>query len=163
MHVNRNERNEQVMDTYEEIGNYFTIGHIVQFTGLTDRTIRNYLSAGLLTGEKINGVWHFTSEQIEAFVRHPSVRPSILARRNGVVYDFLLNSDKSGHQCCIILDFPGEDSKELSEYFCYSITTGNYHDINFSLDGVSNIPRIILKGDTTEVLRLVNSYYQKGK
>ena len=32
--------------------NYYTLGHIVQFTGLTDRTLRNYISMGILQGEK---------------------------------------------------------------------------------------------------------------
>ena len=42
----------------------YTIANIVQFTGLTDRTIRNYISSGILIGEKTNGVWQFTPEQV---------------------------------------------------------------------------------------------------
>ena len=32
-------------------GNYYCIAHLVQFTGLTDRTIRNYISLGILKGD----------------------------------------------------------------------------------------------------------------
>ena len=147
------------MKIQEQIGNYYTIGHLVLFTGLTDRTIRNYLAMGFLKGEKINGVWHFTSQQIEEFMRHPSVRPSLLARRNGFVYDFMTNPSENSPKCCMILDFPGEDRKILADHFCTSICMDNYHDIDFSFDGVDDIPRIILRGDTKEVLRLVNSFY----
>ncbi len=43
-------------------GNYYLISHLVLSTGLTDRTIRNYIASGILQGEKINGLWHFTPE-----------------------------------------------------------------------------------------------------
>ena len=42
----------------------YTIGQVVMMTGLTDRTIRNYLSLGFLEGEKPDGQWRFTAEQL---------------------------------------------------------------------------------------------------
>lgn len=145
------------MDTTE---NYYLISHLVLFTGLTDRTIRNYISAGILRGEKINGLWHFTPEQVEAFLCHPAVRPSILAKNNGAVYDFLGDTHKSTSEACIIADFPGKSKKELAEFFCYTISNGDYQNIQFSFDGVAKVPRIILKGDTQTVLYLINAYTQ---
>jgi len=141
-------------------GNYYTIGHIVQFTGLTDRTIRSYISSGILQGEKINGLWHFTEEQADAFMRHPAVRPSILAKRNAVIYDFLLNEEKKEPQGCMILDFPAGDEKKLTEYFCYSIGQHDLHDFRFSLDRHGGVTRVILKGHTEELLKLVSDYYR---
>ena len=85
----------------QDCENYYLISHLVLFTGLTDRTIRNHLSAGILQGEKINGLWHFTPEQVEAFVRHPAVRPGILAKNNALVYDFLLDHAKKEPEICI--------------------------------------------------------------
>lgn len=144
-----------------DTGNYYVINHLVLLTGLTDRTIRSYIAAGILEGEKINGLWHFTPEQAENFVRHPAVRPSILAKNNGLVYDFLLDTRKTVCETCVILDVPGSDKKALAEYFCYRINNGNYRNIRFSYDGVAAVPRVILKGDATEVLRLVNEYSQE--
>ena len=140
-------------------GNYYCIGHIVQFTGLTDRTIRSYIANGILQGEKINGIWHFTPEQVDAFMRHPAVKPSISAKNNGLVYDFLLNPSPEEHRCCMILDLPGVDKRGLTEFFCYAIGRENLHDFQFSFDGLDNIPRIIIRGTTREVLHLVNGYY----
>ena len=140
---------------------YYVINHLVMFTGLSDRTIRNYIASGILQGEKINGLWHFTSEQVEEFVRHPAVRPSILAKNNGLVYDFLLDTKKTGQEMCVILDTPCADKKTVAEYFCYSINSGGYHNIQFSFDGVMETSRVILKGDAAEVLRLVNEYNSK--
>lgn len=142
-------------------GNYYNINSIVMISGLTDRTIRSYISSGILEGEKINGLWHFTPEQVEAFLRHPAVRPSILAKNNGMVYDFLLQDKKPHPEACIILDLPGADEKEAAEFFCYAINNDNYSDLQFRFDSVSGTPRIILRGAPDQVLALVNAYYSR--
>ena len=140
---------------------YYTIHHICLFTGFTDRTVRNYISSGILKGKKINGMWHFTPEQVDEFLSNPAVRPSLTAKRNGYVYDFIFNSFRDRHRTCMILDFPGEDEKGIAEYFCNCISTEDYHDINFSFDGAADVPRVILRGDTGEVLRLINGFYDR--
>ena len=142
-------------------GNYYNINSIVMISGLTDRTIRSYISSGILAGEKINGLWHFTPEQVEAFLLHPAVRPSILAKNNGMVYDFLLEDKKQAQETCIILDLPGADEKETAEFFCYAINNGDYSDLQFRFDSVSGTPRIILRGTSAQVLTLVNAYYSR--
>jgi len=141
------------------VGNYYTIGHVVLITGLTDRTIRNYISLGLLEGEKINGLWHFTPEQVQAFVTHPSVRPSIQAKRNAIVHDFMLIPNKEKHQSCLVLDIPERDQKEIAEFFCFAINTGNYQNIRFAFDSQEGTNRVILCGDTEAVLELATKFY----
>ena len=142
--------------------NYYGISQLAMFTGLTDRTIRNYISTGILQGEKINGVWRFTPEQADAFVRHPMVRPSILAKNNSLVYDFLLEDKKKKQEMCLILDIPKGEKRAVAEFFCHAITNDGYRDIKFTFDGVNEMARVILKGDATEVLRLVNEFNAKG-
>jgi len=142
----------------ENTGYYYLIKHLVLLTGLTDRTIRNYISAGLLQGEKINGLWHFSPEQVESFISHPSVRPSILAKQYSVIYDFLLNKQKKECEICLILDNPGKNRKEIAEYFYYHISNNGYQNIHFSYDGVEEGQRVILQGTAEEVLHLVNDY-----
>ena len=144
----------------ENTGNYYLISHLVLSTGLTDRTIRNYISSGILQGEKINGLWHFTPEQVDAFICHPAVRPSILAKNHAAVYDFLLDTKKDDFEACVILDVPGRNRKEIAEYFCYRISTEEFQNIHFSFDGVAAVPRVILTGNAADVLRLVNGFTQ---
>ena len=143
------------------IGKYYVINHLTLMSGLSDRTIRNYLSQGILEGEQINGMWHFTPEQVEKFFTHPSVRSSILAKHNGIVYDFLIEDKRTLKQTCVILDLPGEARKTLGEYFSYTISNGNYRNIHFAFDGVGLTPRVILSGDAKEVLRLLNAYHNQ--
>lgn len=141
-----------------DTGNYYFLNHLALFTGLTDRTLRNYISSGILKGEKINGIWHFTPEQVEEFICHPAVRPSILAKKHGIVYDFLLNTGKEEPQTCIILDIPNKEKKHIAEFFCYRINNGVYHDLQFSFDGYHDTKRVILKGRTADVLQLVTEF-----
>ena len=143
----------------EHIGNYYLISHLTLFTGLSERTIRNYLSSGILKGEKINGIWHFSPEEVEQFIRHPAVRPSILAKQNATVYDFLLDDRKSSCEICMILDIPGKDRKEIAEYFCYRISNGSYQNIRFCFDGMAKVPRVILRGNGSDVMELVNTFF----
>lgn len=147
------------MDESSAIGNYYTIGHLTLFTGLTDRTLRTYLASGILQGEKINGVWHFTPEQAQALITHPTARAAILAKNNAIIYDFLLNEHKTSNQCCLILDLPQSDEQSTIEYFCNSINQGDYHDLQFSFNSVSGMPRVILRGPSQQILALVNGYH----
>ena len=140
----------------------YLISHITLITGLSDRTIRNYIASGILKGEKINGIWHFTPEEVDAFIKNPAVRPSIVAKNNSVVYDFMLNDSKKEDETCVILDLPKCDIKETAEFFCYGISNGDYKDINFSFDGNYKTPRIILRGKPSEVFGLINEYYKSS-
>lgn len=140
-----------------ELGHYYTLSHLTQFTGLTDRTLRTYLSKGILEGEKTNGVWHFTETQLDAFFRHPTVRPTLIAKHNATVYDFLLDTKKPKPRICVILDLPGADRESVSEFFCDAITSRDFHDLHFSFHGVE-MPRVFLSGQPDEILSLVNSY-----
>ncbi len=142
-------------------GKYYTLGELVMFTGLTDRTLRNYLTSGLLKGKKIDGIWQFTCEQVEQFISHPTVRPSIEAKRNSVVYDFLISSEETVGHSCIIMDLPSKDKECANEYFCNQINNGDFQNLKFSLNVPKNKPlRIILKGKTAQILSLINGYYQ---
>lgn len=99
--------------------------------------------------------------KLERFVHHPAVRPSILAKQNAAVYDFLIDSCKTACEACVILDLPGKDEKKAAEYFCYRLRDEGNRNIHFSFGGVADIPRIILKGNASDVLRLMNGYAQE--
>lgn len=136
----------------------YQISQLALMTGLTDRTLRNYLASGILQGEKIDGVWQFTEEQIEQFFRHPSVRPSILAKNNSLVYDFLIEDHAKASEMCVILDVPEQNQDTISAYFCNAISNSDYRNIRFTFDGIAGSSRVILRGNTDDVLELVNGF-----
>ena len=64
----------------------YSINEVAMMTSLSTRTIRNYIAAGFLEGEKVDGAWTFTPEQIEAFTQNKTVKPSIKAKKNAIVF-----------------------------------------------------------------------------
>lgn len=96
----------------------YTIDNLAEMTGLSSRTIRNYLASGQLEGNKTDGVWRFTEEQFSRFLSQDMVRQSVQAKANGRVYDFLLDSRREEAAACVVWDWPvadGETEKEQRE------------------------------------------------
>ena len=150
------------MTFYHDEGTLYTLAHVVLFTGLTERTIRSHITKGFLQGEKINGLWHFTSEQVEAFLCHPAVRPGILAKHHALVYDFLLDVKKKTPQGCMILDLPGYRREAISAFFCTAaqeIHGGGFH---FCFDGIEKTPRVILRGDLRLISDLIDRFLRSS-
>ena len=114
---------------------FFTIDDLSTITMLSARTLRNYIAQGFLAGEKINGAWRFTSEDIEALLNEDFVRQSVQSKNNGIVYDYLLNEAKDESSICSIYDYTDMDPNE-AEIICnrmlYLINTNNYGTIKFS-------------------------------
>ena len=141
---------------------HYTIRDLCMFTGLTDRTIRNYLSNGILQGEMMDRVWYFTQEQAEAFLRHPAVVPSIQAKRNAVVTDFMLDSYKKSEQMCVVWDLPGMHGIETSFFFTNLICNNpNLRNFNYSFEESEKGIRIILKGESKDILPLLIQFAEK--
>ena len=142
---------------------YYTINHIALMTGLTSRTIRNYLKMGLLEGGLINGVWHFTAEQVCAFMERPTVAASIKSRRNSLVYDFLLDEKKRDGEMCTMIDAPATlaEANAISEFFCHTINESFADAIQFAFSFSGSHIRVILKGSERAVLDLLNRYHSR--
>ena len=62
--------------------NKYDLNDLALMTGFTTRTLRNYLTQGLLEGEKENGVWQFTPEQLDRFFSEPFVKEGLRIKEN---------------------------------------------------------------------------------
>ncbi len=139
----------------------YSINKLATITGLTTRTLRNYIKMDILSGEKIDGIWQFDSEQIEAFLNHPMAAPSIRAKRNSIVYDFLADTEKKHNEMCTILDLQADEkeAEEISGFFCNYINQNDMDNhIRFSFERNGKYVRIILKGYQQEILKCLNQY-----
>ncbi len=142
--------------------NNYTINEVATMTGLTTRTIRNYLKAGLINGEKTNGIWTFSSEDYYNLLNNPTIKPSIQAKNNAVIYDFLINDRKKANNICTIIDLYVEDDEanEISQFFCNAINTINDTvDLNFKFEKHGKNVRIILSGTDEIIVEILNKYY----
>ena len=141
---------------------FYTINDIATMTGLTTRTVRNYIKMGLLEGEKVEGIWQFSIEAVSAFMADKNVQPSIQAKKNGVVFDFLADNYKKVNEICTILDFSvsQEEAMEISAFFCRETSKENVGNMKFSFDYNNGIARVILKGTEDFVSEVMKKYYQ---
>lgn len=142
---------------------YYTINHIALITGLTSRTIRNYMKMEFLSGEMINGVWHFTAEQVNAFMSHPTVAPSIRSRRNALISDFLSDDNRNAREMCSMIDVPAtlQEANAVSEFFCHAISADYPDSMRFAFSFNGTNLCVILKGNENSVHDLMNRYHYR--
>ena len=141
----------------------YSINDVAEMSGLSTRTLRSYLKSGVLDGEKIEGVWRFTDEQISRFMENPVVKDCIQSKRNSLVYDFMGNRYKKENEMCVILDLPcsREEAQEVMEFFCSSVNAceacGN---LKLGYSQVNGQTRVILTGAEECVTQVMKDYYK---
>lgn len=137
---------------------FYNIEEVAVMTMLSTRTIRNYIKQGFLDGEKIEGVWQFTAEDIEAFFKNDYVRQSIQTKKNAMVYDYMIDNTKAKASVCSIYDYPVADGKEAEAIYKKleeRINSNEYGSLKFSYEYHKKMVRIILVGDPVEMARLM--------
>ena len=141
---------------------YVTLKELAVMTGLTSRTLRNYIKKHVLQGEMRYGVWRFTVEEVGAFFSDPRVKASMRAKRNAVVYDYLLDNHKSSNEICSVLDFCVDDgeAKKISDFFCSAAGQfENDNNFSFHYEKTGSYVRVILRGSADQVMKIMSSYY----
>ena len=138
----------------------FNLNQLAEITGFTTRTLRNYLRQGLLEGEKIDGNWSFTEEELGSFLSDSFVKQALESKRNAIVHDFLADTDKKQNSICLILDCPvsNEEAMENADFFCKMINE-KVSDVQFVFRNERHMARYILRGSEDSVLSLVKEFY----
>lgn len=139
----------------------YSIEDLAEMTGLTSRTLRSYLSAGFLHGEKVEGKWQFTPEQFGDFLVHPAVKPALKAKRNSAVFDFLADSQKPADEACVILDVTDGDLDAVMDFFCGAVTART--GMHMSYQQEKHRARVILTGSENQVLEVLGEYREMRK
>lgn len=136
----------------------YTLNDLALMTGFTTRTLRNYLTQGLLKGEKANGVWQFSAEDIDRFFSEPFVKEGLRIKRSSVVFDFMADRRKKEERFCMILDIPASVKKgnEISAFFCDKIK--ELTDIRFNYGWDGGICRVIISGAADAVAEMMKAY-----
>jgi len=142
---------------------YYSINELSIMTGLTTRTLRNYIKDNILIGEKLSGVWKFTEDNVENFISNPIVKPSIQAKQKAIISDFLNDNKKTKNQICSILDLciSETEAENVCNQFCNFINQKTDSNIKFSYEKNENNIRIILSGDEDCIIEILNSYYKR--
>ena len=143
---------------------WYTMNDIAMMSGLTTRTLRNYLRMGLLTGEKVDGVWRFSEEQLYAFMDNPSVCQGMHAKQNAIVTDFLLMGGRKENRTCVILDYcmEWEEARRIIDFFCDRIKVQGDEELRFGMERHKKNVRLILSGSETAVKEIMKCYYEES-
>lgn len=137
----------------------YDLNELAMMTGFTTRTLRNYLTQGLLQGNKVNGTWQFTAEEIDAFFSEPYVKEGLRIKRTNNVFDFLSDRYKKEKRTCVILDIPAsrKEGMEVSDFFCRQMETAA--DVLFTFDWDKDSCRVILSGAEPQVMKILQAYH----
>ena len=140
----------------------YNLNKLAMITGYTTRSLRSFIKDGSLNGEKVDGVWMFTEEDISAFLNAPAVRMGLSSKQQSLVYDFLADTDKKVNRICVVLDFPvsDEEAREVMEFFSQEINN-HCHDCEFKYLKEGKISRFVLSGVEDEVSALMSAYYSR--
>ncbi len=140
----------------------YSLNETAMITGLTTRTLRNYLKMDILKGDKVDGNWSFSEEQLDEFMSNPMAKQAIAAKRNAVVYDFMSDPFKKGNRICTILDLPvsDEESLEAAAFFCELINKSG-SDVEFRYNKEKGFSRFILSGPEDLVVDYMKAYYER--
>ena len=139
----------------------YNLNDLALMTGFTTRTLRNYLLGGMLKGEKIDGVWQFSGEDLDRFFNEPFVKEGLRIKRSGVVFDFLSDRNKKSARTCTVLDVPAglKAANKISAFFCDKMNDAS--DVVFTFDWDKDLCRVILSGDAEQVSLLVRAFNER--
>ncbi len=129
---------------------YYTVEDVAELTGLTTRTIRNYLKSGALHGRKVGAQWRFTREEIEALFRRED---------QDTVMRFLQTKHTGAPAACAVVDLPVEDEKALAAILArVREKLAGYADpptFQCVRDAETGVVRLVFAGDLKKVARLL--------
>lgn len=145
----------------------YSITDIALMTGLSDRTIRTYIKKGLLKGEKSDGIWIFSKEDINRFMNKNYVKQSVMIKNRALINDFIINNKKKDASICCIYDYPAENEeagKIISEKVIEEINTNEFNGINMSynFDVKNKIIRLIVIGPPDKIIELIQKCMPKA-
>lgn len=134
---------------------FYSINELSTISGFTTRSLRNFIQMEFLKGEKVNGEWRFSLEQIENFLSHPNIKEGIKSKNNSVVYNYLLNKPEKDKICSIVdLNLTPNETKTLSEKICKMINDSNAN-VEFKFSAHNGNVRIIIAGEKNFVKQIL--------
>ncbi len=151
-----------------EFDKLYTVEEVAKKTGLTDRTIRNYLKDGKLRGKKVGGQWRFTADDVEALFVTPNEDNAQPENRLG----FLMDSPciKNDPDVCAVVEYTCQitQAKELAARICAEIdnSANGYVGCKFeyTYDEEEGRARYILRGGAdfaAAMLKLIKKQTKK--
>jgi hypothetical protein len=132
----------------------YTLEDLEEITGLSRRTLQNYIGMGILKGSLEGGKRIFARSQAETFLNDPYLWLALGAKQNGLIADFL-SSQPAKPAICSVVSLPMEDSSEangLSRRICAFLAEKPQRvSFNFRYEAKKKASVIVLVGGIPQV------------
>lgn len=147
----------------------YTVEDVAMMTGLTGRTIRNYLADGRLKGRKIGAQWRFTDEDVAAIFSDGAqskerAEPSAagLSAIDPSVADYLRPQPRDCASICAVIDYPAESAETLSALEQklndqQALFESGRINVSLSYDEANSIGRFTIIGDLDKAAKLIKT------
>ena len=129
----------------------YSIEDVSKMSGLTTRTIRNYLKDGLVHATKEDGKWVFTSDEYLDMLSNSYILAAIKTKNNAQVFDFLADEKKKSDSVCLVIDriLSEEETESFVSKVCSLQSESDCVEMSLKKKG-ANV-RIILTGPEAAV------------
>ena len=139
----------------------YKLNDLSMITGLTERTLRTYLKNGVLLGEKESGVWHFSTEQVSAFLEKEVVKAAMKSNRSALLYDFMNDVFAKENAACLVLHLCEDNPWNVADFFCNAVN--KRQGLKMRFDRIKGQNQVILVGAPETVSEILNEYMEKNK
>ncbi|WP_199880570.1 helix-turn-helix domain-containing protein [Bacillus massiliglaciei] len=141
----------------------YTVEEVAKMTGLTSRTIHNYIRDGKIKGKKIGVQWRFTEENIEALFSDADAKKDVTDAQNQAVLEFLEQTGSPTEtEMCTVMDVSASDQTAIEPLAQDMLAFVNAHQEtgvrNFSYQYIEKrqTARFIVIGEIEKVQTLIS-------
>ncbi len=138
----------------------YDINQVSLMTGLTTRTLRNYMQMGILNGYKEAGKWFFTEHELNAMFEASFVKQEMESKDRTHVREFMESRQAVQPSGCLIYDMPGE--KIVVQKYCNQLMecfNQNFAEegnrLSYTYDEMRKAGRFILSGDVKMIQKML--------
>ncbi len=137
----------------------YTVADVAKVTGMTSRTIRNYLKDGTLTGQKIGVQWRFTEDEVRKLFSRQQPGQSTPTQ---IVRGFLGVQEREQRTSCVLLDVPAlSDDEGLAFYRrLQELRPEGIDALSYEYHDGERLLRVAVSGRTDATLELMQKLQQ---
>ena len=145
----------------------YSLKDISMMTGYTTRTLRSYISSGLLKGTCDNRKWIFTEADFDEFISNRFIMDGIKIKCNVQIKQFMQSMKRDHSQACFVYDLPG--SMEEVECICKTLIaylSDNENAIvtfSFYYDEPCKVGRFVFIGDLSQIDGVIKNIMDRKK
>lgn len=134
----------------------YSVQDVAQMMRVSERTIRNYLKDGVLTGKKVGAQWRFTKEDVKNLFKEGKISRQITSGHQKAALAFIKQPPAAG-VCLLVLNEDVEDKNELKTFVKgLSRYLSRQETFSFSFEYCSreNVAQFIVAG-ATEIVEAI--------